>query len=136
VNRVLDAHALMAYLEKEPGYEKVRDAFVESSEKGIPLLMSVVNYGEVYYSILRECGPRVAEDIEKTIQALPIEVVDANIDIAREAGRFKAKYRISYADCFAAALAKLKRAVLITGDPEFMSVEYEIKIEWLNQHGT
>lgn len=130
MSRVLDAHALMAYLEKEPGYEKVRDAFVDASEKGVRLLMSVVNYGEVYYSVLRECGPRVMEDVEKTIRALPIEMVDADIGLAREAGRFKVKYKISYADCFAAALAKSLKAELVTGDPEFAAVEGEIGILW------
>jgi uncharacterized protein with PIN domain len=133
VIRVLDAHALMAYLEKEPGYEKVRDAFVEASENGAPLVMSVVNYGEVFYTILRECGPRVAEEIEKTIRALPIELIAVDLNAAREAGRFKAKYRISYADCFAAAMTRLRRAILMTGDPEFLDVEEEIKIEWLNK---
>ena len=130
MNRVLDAHALMAYLEKEPGYEKVRDAFVDASEKGVRLLMSVVNYGEVYYSVLRECGPRVTEDVEKTIRALPVEIVNADMALAREAGRFKVKYKISYADCFAAALAKSLKAELITGDPEFASVEGDVKILW------
>ena len=35
---------------------------------------------------------------------------------------------MAYADCFAAALAKLKNAELLTGDPEFKQVEKEIKI--------
>jgi len=131
MNLVLDAHALMAYLEKEPGYEKVRDAFVEASEKGAFLLMSVVNYGEVYYSVLRECGPHVTEEVEKTIRALPIKLVDADLSLAREAGRLKAKYKISYADCFAAAQAKSLKAKLITGDPELAAVEGEIEILWL-----
>ena len=131
MNRVLDAHALMAYLEKEPGYITVRDLFVEASDQGIRLLMSAVNYGEVYYSVLRECGPRVTEDIEKTIRALPIEIVDADTALAREAGRFKVKYKISYADCFAAALAKQNRAELVTGDPEFAGLGADIEILWL-----
>jgi predicted nucleic acid-binding protein len=36
-----------------------------------------------------------------------------------------------YADCFAAALARLKKAELYTGDPEFKVVEKEIKVVWL-----
>lgn len=131
MNRVLDAHALMAYLEKEPGYVTVRDLFVDASDQGVRLLMSAVNYGEVFYSVLRECGPRVTEDVEKTIRALPVEIVDADMALAREAGRFKVKYKISYADCFAAALAKQNRAELVTGDPEFAGLSGEIKVLWL-----
>jgi uncharacterized protein with PIN domain len=39
--------------------------------------------------------------------------------------------KLSYADCFAAALAKMSKAELISGDDEFTLVESEIKIAWL-----
>jgi predicted nucleic acid-binding protein len=38
---------------------------------------------------------------------------------------------MSYADCFAAALARVNNSELITGDPEFREVEKEIKVVWL-----
>ena len=38
---------------------------------------------------------------------------------------------MSYADSFAAALAKENRAELLTRDKEFEQVEGEIKIAWL-----
>jgi hypothetical protein len=45
---------------------------------------------------------------------------------------FKATKKMSYADCFAAALAKIRNAELVTGDPEFKVVESELKkIRWL-----
>ncbi len=53
------------------------------------------------------------------------------MQLAREAARFKAAHKISYADCFAAALAKLHKGEVITGDKEFKTVEGEIKIAWL-----
>ncbi len=40
-------------------------------------------------------------------------------------------YRLNLVDAFAAALAKEKKAELITGDPEFKALEKEIKITWL-----
>jgi ribonuclease VapC len=40
---------------------------------------------------------------------------------------------MSFADCFAAALAKRTKAVLLTGDPEFKQVEQEIMIDWLKK---
>lgn len=36
-----------------------------------------------------------------------------------------------YADCFAAALAKLRNAERVTGDRDFKQIEAEIKIGWL-----
>jgi hypothetical protein len=38
---------------------------------------------------------------------------------------------MSYADCFAAALPKGKKADLVTGDKEFMPLYGEIKISWI-----
>jgi len=45
----------------------------------------------------------------------------------------KARYPISYADSFAAALAMINNCPLLTGDPEFRSLEKQgiISIEWL-----
>jgi predicted nucleic acid-binding protein len=39
---------------------------------------------------------------------------------------------MSYADAFAAALAHTRGVELVTGDPEFLAVEGEIKIRWLS----
>lgn len=130
--QIIDAHGLLVFLEKEAGYEKVEQHFMTAVEKDRPLLMTSVNYGEVYYIVLRECGEEKARSIEKIIKALPIEVIDVDIQLAREAGRLKAAKKMSYADCFAAALAKLHKGEVITGDKEFKSVENEIKISWIN----
>ena len=129
--KILDAHGLMVFLEKEPGFEKVESLFIVAVEKDNNVLMTSVNFGEVYYIILRECGQEKAHKIEKVIRTFPIEIVDVDIQLAREAARFKAAHKISYADCFAAALAKLRKGELITGDREFKVIEDEIKISWL-----
>jgi len=129
--RVIDAHALLVFLEKELGFEKVESFFITAVEKDNYLLMSAVNFGEVYYIVLRECGEEKAEKIEKIIKALPIKVVDVDMQLAKEAGRFKALHKLSYADCFAAGLAKLHKGEVITGDKEFKTLEKEVKISWL-----
>jgi predicted nucleic acid-binding protein len=51
--------------------------------------------------------------------------------MADTAADFKARFPMSLADAFAAALAKEKKAELVTGDPEFKAVEKEIKVAWL-----
>lgn len=129
--RVLDAYALMAYLEKEPGWEKVEALFSQAVEKEVNLLMTSVNYGEVYYIVLREQGEAVVKELEKILLTLPIDIINVDLQLAKEAATFKAQGKISYADCFAAALAKLKKGELITGDKEFEALEKEIKIHWL-----
>lgn len=65
------------------------------------------------------------------LKALPIEIVEANINLTLQAAEYKAYNKISYTDAFAAALAKIKKASLVTGDKEFKVLEKEIKIIWL-----
>src|SRR3989338_6774425 len=98
MTRVIDAHALLVFLEKEPGFEKVESFFITAVEKDNYLLMASVNFGEVYYIVLRECGEEKAKEIERIIKTLPIEIVDVDIELAKEAGRFKALHKLSYAD--------------------------------------
>lgn len=129
--RILDAHALMIYLEKERGHEKLEFLFVQAVEKDEHLLMTTVNYGEIYYIILRECGQNKVNEIEAVLRTLPIEVIDVDIHLAKEAARFKALKKLSYADCFAAALTKIRKGELVTGDREFKTMENEIKIAWI-----
>lgn len=131
MTRVLDAHGLLVFLEKEPGFEKIESFFVNAVEKDKNLLMTSVNFGEVYYIVLRECGQEKAHEIEKIIRILPIEIIDVDLYLAREAARFKAVNKISYADCFAAALTKVHKAELITGDKEFKNLENTIKVLWI-----
>jgi ribonuclease VapC len=131
MKRILDAHALLVFLERETGFEKVENFLNSALEKDNYLLMTSVNYGEVYYIVLRECGQDKADEIEKIIKTMPIEIVDVNIQLAKEAARLKAIKKISYADCFSAALAKIHRGELITGDREFKAVENEVKIAWI-----
>jgi predicted nucleic acid-binding protein len=129
--KVLDSWALLCYLEQEPGYEKIIDLFEKAIESSKPLLMCIVNWGEVYYQVMRRFGDQKAQEIEQFIQTLPITLIEANKDLTREAARIKARKRMAYADCFTVALARLKKAELYTGDPEFKAVEKEIKVVWL-----
>jgi predicted nucleic acid-binding protein len=129
--KVLDSWALLCYLEEEPGYEKIIHLFDKATELSEPLLMSVINWGEVYYQVARRYGEPQAQEIERLIQSFPVAVIDADRELTREAARLKASKRLAYADCFAAALARSKNAELYTGDPEFKAVEKEVKVVWL-----
>lgn len=130
-SKVLDSWAILCYLQREPGHEAVVDLLEKASAESKPLLMSVVNWGEVIYRIIQLRGEARANEVEGIIRSFPIEIVDADKDATREAARFKSKHRMSYADCFAAALAKVKKAELVTGDPEFKQVEGDIKVRWV-----
>jgi predicted nucleic acid-binding protein len=129
--RVLDSYSLIAYLENEDGAEKMIEVIQAARNGGKPLLLSVVNWGEVYYITLRETGRERVEAVAHLISTLPIQVVPADLELTRQAAEFKASKKMSYGDCFAAALAKLRKAELVTGDEEFRQIEKEIKILWI-----
>jgi len=128
---VFDSWAVIAYLEGEPAAERVADHIADAHDDGIPLFISVVNAGEVWYIIAREASVADADRSVVQLRQLGIEFVDVNWTLAHEAGGYKSRYKMSFADCFAAALTKHKRALLLTGDPEFKQVEKEITIHWL-----
>jgi len=129
--KVLDSWALLCYLEQEPGFEKMIDLFEKAVKSSKSLLMCIIDWGEVYYQIARRFGDQKAQEIEQLIQTLPITLIEVDKSLTREAARIKATKHMAYADCFAVALARLKKAELYTGDPEFKMVEKEVKVVWL-----
>ncbi len=132
-SKVLDTWALMAFLKDEPAAEEVEKLLQKARDEKVRLLLCVVNWGELYYGLTRAGGEQVAEQTMTQLAMFPIQLVPVSEDLhlVREAAKLKAKHTMSYADCFAAALAKMKRAELITGDPEFKQLRGAIRISWL-----
>lgn len=130
---VLDSWAVLAYFEDEPAGVKVGDIIADAHENGDQLLMTVVNAGEVWYIIARETSEAEAERSLAELGEIGVAIVDADWKLTREAASFKAKYCMSFADCFAAALSRERKATLLTGDPEFKQVAGVLQIQFLNQ---
>jgi predicted nucleic acid-binding protein len=131
--KVLDSWALIALFNEEPAADDVEKLLHAATAGRHTLLMHVVNWGEIYYTTMRRGGESAARSIVADIAQMPINIVQsANFDLVRQAAAFKATKRLSYADCFAAALAKTENAEFVTGDREFKAVERELKnIAWL-----
>ncbi|MDE3066787.1 MAG: PIN domain-containing protein [Verrucomicrobiota bacterium] len=127
-SQVLDSFALLAYLRDEDGAELVQSLLEKASRRDMPMFMTEVNYAEVKYIVLRKDGREAWKEVAASLGSLPVEFVPTTLALADTAADFKASHRISLADAFAAALAKEKKAELITGDPEFKALEKEIKI--------
>jgi ribonuclease VapC len=132
---VLDAHALMVLFNDEPGAEEVEKILLKAESGNPRLLMSVINWGEIYYSILRGASKEMADSKSHEIAGMRLELVPVDardLELVRQAAVFKATKKMSYADCFAAALAKIRDAELVTGDRDFKAVENDLKkIRWL-----
>jgi predicted nucleic acid-binding protein len=132
---VLDAHALMVLFNDEPGADEVEKILLKAENGNPRLLMSVINWGEIYYSIMRGASQELADSKSHEIAGMRIELIplDArDLELIRQAAVFKATKKMSYADCFAAALAETRNAELVTGDRDFKAVENDLKkIRWL-----
>lgn len=129
--RVLDSYSLIAYIEGEAGKDTMIEVFRSARDSGKHCLLSVVNWGEVYYITLREAGQQRADEVAHLVQTLPIHLVTVDLELAKQAAIYKSGKKMSYADCFAAALAKHRRVELVTGDKEFKQAEKDLKVLWL-----
>jgi predicted nucleic acid-binding protein len=116
VNYVLDACAIIAFLDKEEGAEIVNGLFEQAAAGEITLFVHAVNLTEVYYDRLYAC-PSLADEILDKLYNAPLTVLDAiSPAFLKEAGKMKRRYKPSLADCFALAAAVLVNATLVTAD--------------------
>ena len=128
---VLDASALLAMFFGQPGMEQVRDLFHKAAEADKPMLISAVNWAEVLYRMERKQGNEGLETARRFEKTMPLDVAPLDRELAESAAHLKNEHDLGLADAFAAALAKSKKAELVTGDHEFKALEKEIKICWL-----
>ena len=128
--KVLDSWALLAFFKGEDAADGVEKLIHKATAEKARLFLCVVNWGEVYYGMWRAGGKAAADDVAADLSRMPIELVEADLHLTRQAAIYKAGNKMSYADAFAAALAKIKNAELVTGDAEFKPLKKEIKINW------
>ena len=130
--RLLDSFALLAYLNQEDGFDKVRRLLADAQKSSLPVLMNEMNVGETYYIIHRKRGHEQAEYfLGPILTGLPISVISNDFNSVISAAKIKAQHAISFADCFAVATAQRENAVILTGDPEFKNVAKLVEIDWL-----
>jgi len=128
---VFDAHAILTWMQAEKGHQKVKSLITSCRDKSLHGYMSQINLGEVYYKTIRVIGLTEAKKFLESFYLLPIEILLPTSDIIWSASEVKAKYFISYADCFAAATALSLKAGIVTGDKQFKKLAKFIAIEWI-----
>jgi predicted nucleic acid-binding protein len=126
---LLDSFAILAYLKKENNYHRVKDILASPN---ILLLMNDINVGETFYILAKERGMAQADAfLTVMLPSFPISVCSNDFNHVIEASRIKARYALSFADCFAVATALRENAIVVTGDPEFKAVQRIVEIDWL-----
>lgn len=132
---VFDASALFIYLQKKPSANKVNELLKQALARRVEVLMSAINFGEVYGIILRDHMQERALAVMSALQSLPIRLVDATPARAFYAAEVKSIYRLYYVDSFAAALAIEHKATLVTSDSDFRKIGHSLPILWLKASG-
>lgn len=128
---VVDSHALLLYLQKEAGWQEMGRLLRGWQRSGVEAKLSWINWGEIYYMSWRYFGKDKAVEVRNLLTALPLELEPVDFELVAAASEVKAENNLSYADAFCAATALRYDAILVTGDPEFKSVESRIDIHWL-----
>lgn len=132
---VFDSFALIALFRQESGYEIVRDLLVKIANDESEGYISAINVVEIYYMIARKSNIKNSGIALDAIRQMPLEIIEPDLKFCIEAALIKSKYSLSYADAFAAALTISKKATLITGDKEFVTLENEpgFKVKYFNK---
>ena len=132
---LLDACAIIAYINDEEGADVVDDLFARAFDGDVLISVSIVNLLEVYYGILRDLGVDKANEVIDEIQLLPIKIIsDVRYDAFREAGRLKVSYKLSLADSVALGIASVTTNFIVTADHHEMDVVEQsesIKFLWI-----
>jgi len=128
---VADASALLRYLDRESGYDRIAQLLKDAARGKAELFVSAVNWGEVISVIYKAHGMSAAISISTRILALPLAVVSVDADLAERAGILKQDFKLPYVDAFAGALALANAATLVTADFDFKRAAHAIKIEFL-----
>ena len=129
--RLLDTWAIVAWLQGEPCADTVETVLEEGRRGESELIVTLVNLGELYYTLRRKLSLIEVRNLLDQIVETPLTVVPVDDDLVWEAAEIKARNPLSYADCFAVAAAKRAGASIVTGDPEFKRVDGFVQVEWL-----
>jgi ribonuclease VapC len=130
---VLDSFALVSLFHREPGWQVVQKSLYAEEKSGTRAILNWINWGEFFYIIKRRAGPAKTMDALRLLEQLPIELYPVDQALVRAAAEIKSEHALSYADAFCVATAQRLDATVLTGDPEFESVERLINIHWLTK---
>jgi len=130
-SHVLDASAVLDFVEGGFGGKRVEQLFKDALGKRSRVLMSVVNWGEVFRHSWQQHGEESARRLLADLSRLPLELVPVDLSQSLQAGEIKARHKIPDVDCIAAGLAILDQDVLVTSDRDFEKLGRRVEVLWI-----
>ncbi len=90
---------MLAYLNAEPGQERVLEVLTQAENRQCRALMCLINLGEVLYITERHRGLSAAQIVLALVERLPVELLDASRDLVLDAAHIKARSRAFLCRC-------------------------------------
>lgn len=128
---VFDSWAILSLLNKEKFGDQVKTLIGDTISANGRCYMSVINWGELRYSIARTSGSKKMHDACFLLDEIGFEIIYVDRNRASIAAQIKARGGLSYADAYAAALAMELEIPLVTGDKEFLQLQPELELVFL-----
>lgn len=126
-----DTWVVLALLQGDARARSVQKILRRAQGGYCRIVMSVVNLGEMYYTVAISRGRTEAARALATVEAMPIEVLPVRRPTAILAAEVKADHSMGYADSFVVAVAVREHAVVVTGDDDFVRAKTRVKLKLL-----
>lgn len=132
VTFVLDASALLRFLDDEAGAERVERIIKEHIAGKNHVAISAVHWGEVAGVVRKRHGEAGMRAALLRLSAFGIEVVAVDAERAVNSAVIKLDRKIPYADAFGVDLAgDSPEHVLVTADFDVRPAKHDVRIEFL-----
>jgi predicted nucleic acid-binding protein len=129
---VLDSSALIRFLDKEAGGDRVKAILKACVTGHAGLLISAMQWGEVAGNLRKRFGAQEEERILSSLLPSEAEIVPVSGERAVHAAELRVDHKMPYADAFALDLAMASPdRVFVTADYGFKSVDNLAQIEFL-----
>ena len=116
-----DSYAILEIIKGNPNYEKFKEE---------DFITNTLHLAEVFYSLLKEIGKTLAENV---LESFDFSFIEISEEIAIDAALFRYKHKkkdVSYADCIGYVTSMKNNLKFLTGDKEF---EKEQNVEFVKK---
>jgi len=129
---VLDASAVLRFIDKEAGYNRVAEILLAQIDQSVEVAISAIQWGEIAGRLRKRLGADGQGNALKMLAEFGLRVVPATRERAVHAAEIKQDRKLAYADAFALDLAMdAPNHVLVTADYDFKAVADLARIEFL-----
>lgn len=126
---VLDAHAVLAFLENKPGADVVEDLLWKAVQAQQPVWLPVISWSEILCRVSKSTGEQAASEIRSRLEQLPIKLIEIDAPTALAAAGLCSAHSLPLTECFALALAKQRKATLVTTNAELADKQSGVKVQ-------